>query len=189
MASERKRDWCFIVYPDSCPQDWIEILLKDHLCFGVSPLHDSDKNGDDTEKKPHWHVYVKFSGLKSYDQILEITKSVNGTIPVAVKNPVGMIRYFVHIDNPEKHPYNISDIQSYCGFQVFVEEAFKIGLTDINAILSEMQDWIVENQITEYSDLWVYSIDLPKWRYVLNMYNCNSVNRLITSIRLKNRNG
>lgn len=181
--ADRFRDWTCIVYPDSAPDNWIDILKKEHLCFGVSPLHDSDVNGDDSEKKAHWHLYIKYQGVKSYDQVCDDIRELNCTIPKNVKNPVGLVRYFIHLDNPEKHQYDIGEIVSYGGFDKLIEEAFKLGITDANAILSDIQDWILNNQIDEYEDLWAYSIDLPRWRYVLNMYNCHSVHRLITSIR------
>ena len=181
--ADKFRNWTFCVYPESAPKDWVNILNKEHLCFGVSPLHDSDLNGDDTEKKPHWHVFLKFDGVQTYDQIYEIVKTINGAPPKRVSNPIGLVRYFVHIDNPEKHQYLIEDIQAFGGFHSLVEEAFKIGIANVNKIMIDMQDWIVEHQITEYEDLWTFSQDLPQWRYVLNMYNCNSVIRLLTSIR------
>ena len=181
--SERKRDWTVCVYPDSAPENWIEILQKKRLCFCVSPLHDSDINGDDTEKKPHWHLYLKYSGVQSFESVCEDIKELNTVIPQPVRNPVAMVRYFVHLDNPDKHQYNTEDIICCGGFDRLVEEAFKLGITDANAIMSDIQDWILENQITEYEDLWAYSIDIPRWRYVLNMYNCHGINRLLNSIR------
>ena len=183
MASERYRDWTCVVYPDSAPDNWIDILNKEHLCFGISPLHDQDLNGDETEKKSHWHLYLKFSGVKTYDQVCNIIRDLCCTIPKPVHNPVGLVRYFVHIDNPDKHQYLIEDIKCYGGFDKLVEEAFKLGITNVNEIMIAMQDWIVDQQITEYEDLWTFSSDLPQWRYVLNMYNCNSIIRLLTSIR------
>lgn len=184
--ADRYRDWTACVYPDSAPADWIDYLKKQHLCFGVSPLHDSDLNGDDTEKKPHYHLYLKYQGLKSYDQVCDDIRYLCCTIPHNVKNPVGLVRYFVHLDNPEKHQYQVEDIICHGGFDKLVDEAFKLGITDANEIMSEIQDWITDNQICEYEDLWVFTRDLPRWRYVLNMYNCHSINRLITSIRNRN---
>lgn len=181
--AERFRDWTFLVYPDSAPENWISLLNEKHLTFGVSPLHNADKNGDETEKKPHWHVHIKYVGAKSYANVLEDIKGTNGTRPEKVSNPVGLIRYFVHMDNPEKARYNIEDIQCFGGFDKYADDAFKMGTTDVNAIMCDMQDWITQNQITEYEDLWAFTTDLPKWRYVLNMYNCHGINRLITSIR------
>lgn len=185
MADDRFRDWTVIVYPDSAPDNWIDILNNEHLCFGVSPLHDSDLNGDDTEKKSHWHLYLKFSGKKSYNQILELIKPLNCTIPKPVKNPVGMVRYFVHADNPEKTQYLIDDIRSFGGFESFVDDVFKMRTSDVNFTMNQIQDWIVEHQICEYEDLWTFSADMPTWRYVLNMYNCNSIFRLLNSIRYR----
>ena len=55
----RKRVWAFIAYPDSVPEHWQSILANFHTPISISPLHDSDLNGDDTEKKPHWHVLYR----------------------------------------------------------------------------------------------------------------------------------
>ena len=185
MSSERKRDWTFIVYPDSAPDNWQLILNKLHICFGVSPLHQADFNGDGSEKKAHWHVYLKFSGLKSYEQIKEISDSVHGSFPIPVRDPIGLIRYFIHLDNPEKAQYDPSDIKSFGGFDKFVEDAFSFKTSDINSLMNEIQDFIVERQISEYEDLWGFTAEHPQWRYVLNMYNCNSIFRLLNSIRYR----
>lgn len=187
MSDNRFRDWTFIVYPDSAPADWKDSLLNQHLCFGVSPLHSADNVSD--EYKDHWHVYIKYSGKKSFSQVCEDTAYCNGTIPQNVKSPVGLIRYFTHIDLPNKPQYSIDDIFCAGGFDKFVDEAFKLGRNDVNDIMNAIQDYIIQNNISEYSDLWVVASAFYEWRYVLNMYNCHSINRLITSIRNAKKDG
>lgn len=188
MANERFRDWACIVYPDSAPDNWIDILNNKHLTFGVSPLHDADFNGNGDEKKPHWHLYLKFSGVKSQEQVKNITFQLNCTIPIHVDSPVGMVRYFIHMDNPEKHQYSIEDMQCFGGFDIFANECFKLGIANVNRIMCDIQDWIIANKVIEYEDLWSFSKDFPDWRYVLNMYNCHSINRLLNSSRNRSRN-
>lgn len=39
---EKGRDWTFIVYPESAPENWREILDETHLRWIESPLHDKD---------------------------------------------------------------------------------------------------------------------------------------------------
>lgn len=98
----RTRNWVFILYPESAPEDW-RTKLDDLLIEWVeSPLHDKDVNPGGEPKKPHWHILLLFSGSKSYEQIVEITLSVNGTIPKPCISVRGQIRYFAHLDNPEK---------------------------------------------------------------------------------------
>ena len=45
------RDWTFIVYPESAPKAWREILDDTHLRWVESPLHDRDVNPDGEIKK------------------------------------------------------------------------------------------------------------------------------------------
>src|SRR5699024_11179639 len=53
---ERTRNWTFVVYPESAPEDWREIIDDLHVPWIESPLHDKDVNPDGEIKKPHWHV-------------------------------------------------------------------------------------------------------------------------------------
>lgn len=182
MSDERYRDWTLLVYPDSAPGDWIKLLQNQFLCFCISPLHEPELDREG-EYKPHWHIIISYGGKKSYDQVRFDTMCLNGTIPKRVKNKTGLIQYLVHLNNPEKPKYKIQDIQSFYGFDKFVDEAFKLARTDINTIMSDMQDFIISQGIKEYRTLWEYSANMPHWRYVLNMYNCNSINRLINSMR------
>ena len=39
---QRSTTWTFLVYPDSAPNDWIDILKGLHVPFILSPLHDKD---------------------------------------------------------------------------------------------------------------------------------------------------
>ncbi|HAA0081853.1 TPA_asm: hypothetical protein GDG64_14435, partial [Listeria monocytogenes] len=56
------RDWTFIVYPESAPGDWRDILNKTHLRWIESPLHDKDVNADGEVKKEHWHILLSYDG-------------------------------------------------------------------------------------------------------------------------------
>ena len=80
MSENRKRNWVFVLYPESAPENWRE-QLRDMLVPGfISPLHDKDVNADGTPKKPHWHVILTFKGLKSYEQVKAITDKLNARL-------------------------------------------------------------------------------------------------------------
>ncbi|MGQ7458465.1 Rep family protein, partial [Streptococcus suis] len=53
---QKGRDWTFIVYPESAPSNWREILDETHMRWVEFPLHDKDVNADGEIKKPHWHI-------------------------------------------------------------------------------------------------------------------------------------
>ena len=182
MRDDRVRNWTFIAYPESAPDNWIDILKSYLVPFSVSPLHDVDLNADDTEKKPHWHVVFTFAGNKSFNQVLDITKSVNATIPQKVNNMNGIIRYFIHMDNPEKHQYNLEDIQAFNGFDV--DSYFKITSTNRYFAIKEMIEIIRDNDITEYSDFVLWCMENRFDWFKLLCDNCSYViKEFITSYR------
>lgn len=178
---DRTRVWTFCIYPDSQPDNWLELLQETRALGAVSPLHDKDINADGTRKKPHRHVILTFEGKKSYVQIKRISDLVNGCFPVKVESTQGLIRYFAHLDNPEKAQYSKEDIITLNGFNI--DKYFKPSISAVNEIMLQMQDFILDNGITEYADLFKYARDNEQWVYVLNMFNCNSIVRLITSVR------
>src|SRR5699024_4399385 len=103
--NQRTRNWSIIVYPESAPENWIDILQKEYVKMVVSPLHDKDVNPDDTLKKAHYHVLFMFDGVKSYNQVKSIADSVNAPIPQIVGSAKGLTRYMLHIDNTDKAQY------------------------------------------------------------------------------------
>ena len=38
----KKRYWAMVLYPDSAPQNWEELLQETGLQCAISPLHDKD---------------------------------------------------------------------------------------------------------------------------------------------------
>lgn len=181
----RSNIWAFVFYPDSMPKDWKSIIANWHVPCTVSPLHDADQNGDLTEKKPHYHLLINFGAgkKKSFEQVYtNYSQKLNGVRPIAIDSERGYVRYFIHIDNPEKHQYLQEDIIDFCGFDS--SQHFKPSSAVANAIMNDMKNFIIDNDITEFRDLQKYALDYPdSWGYVLNMYNCLSIYKLIDSQR------
>ena len=151
MASDRSSKWTFLAYPDSVPENWQEILKSYYIPMAISPLHDKDLNPTGEEKKAHWHIMLDFPTLKSYKQVSDITEQINGTIPQVVHSPIGMVRYFIHKDNPEKYQYDWSDIIVYNGFDLDRYDSYTDS--EIDAFISDITQFIDDNDIMEYSDL------------------------------------
>ena len=68
MAGSRTRNFASIVYPESAPEDWKEILIQQFVPAFISPLHDQDVNPGGEIKKPHYHVILMFDGSWSEDE-------------------------------------------------------------------------------------------------------------------------
>lgn len=127
-ADNRFRNWSFIVYEDSAPVTWIEILNDLHVECYISPYHDKDVNPDGSFKKPHFHVLLCFEGKKSFSQICEITDSLHSPHPQYVNSLRGMLRYFCHLDNPEKYQYSQKDVICLAGADYY--EAIRLASDD-----------------------------------------------------------
>ena len=165
-AKERFLSWTAVIYPDSMPENWRGILGELMISWAISPLHDKDINADGTPKKPHYHLLVSFRSVKTYEQAKEITDRFNGTIPQPCRDTRGLVRYFLHLDNPEKAQYERASIQAGGGFDV--ENALKPTATEEEDILDEMCEFIEANWITEFCDFNIYvRRNRPEWRCIL----------------------
>jgi hypothetical protein len=153
---DRTRIWAAIVYPDSAPENWREIIDDYHLEWIESPLHDRDTNPTTGEqKKPHWHIVLCFDGPKSFEQVQEITSKVNSALPVKCHSLKGSVRYFAHLDNPEKAQYNPQDIVPHGGIDL--SDVFKPTASERYTIIGQMRAWCYKNNITEFCDLLDYA--------------------------------
>lgn len=151
--NSRSTTWTFIVYPDSAPADWKQILKLSFVRFAVSPLHSPEPDGSGEERKKHYHVMMVFDSLKSQSQVMNITQVTNGSIPFIVVNPSGLYRYFIHIDDPQKEQYSAGydAIEKYNGFDGDKYEGY--SEKQLDAVFKEIFNFIDDNDITEYFQL------------------------------------
>lgn len=175
---KRGRNWTIVVYPDSAPQDWRSILDNLHIQWIESPLHDKDVNPDGTIKKAHWHVLLLFDGNKSYQQVKDITVKLNTVNPQRVESARGMVRYMIHLDNPEKYQYNVKDIVSHGGADI--DALMKPTTTNRLQTLKEIITYIHENQVTNMMDLLMYAIqNNDDWFNIMADYNTLIISKAI----------
>ena len=141
MASPRSTSWAFLVYPEderlfapSIP----DARKREFLCSfletlkvpcAVSPLHDADvwTDGDalldashvaGTQKKPHWHVVLRWDSLKSAAQVLALVEPLHVGHVERVESWRGYTRYLCHLDNPEKAAYDVNGVRAVMGYDL-----------------------------------------------------------------------
>lgn len=153
----RTRNWTVVLYPESAPENWREILDDLHIEWIESPLHDSDLNATGEKKKAHWHILMLFGGVKSYEQVKEITDSLNAPRPERCHNAKAMVRYMAHLDNPDKAQYSISDIVAHGG--VDLAEMLRPSSSERYSLIKEMILYTRSAGITEFQDLLDYAAD------------------------------
>lgn len=146
----RKRNWIAVVYPDSLPDNWLDILTETGLPIAISPLHCFDINSDGEIKKPHYHLILCYSGPTSFEVVSDlIVSKLNGVIPKPCESVRGAIRYLTHLDNPEKYQYSLTDIRYLNGF----DKSDYLTTTEVNSYIREIQNFIIDNNIVEFCDL------------------------------------
>lgn len=129
--AELRDEWIpFIAYEEILDEDFIGKLASMGYECCVGPVHDKDENPDGLPKKKHRHCLTKFRGKKYIETYYAELGVVFGTVtidghisvrgipyPQKLKTtPAAVVRYMLHLDNPEKHRYEDLPI-GLCGFE------------------------------------------------------------------------
>lgn len=154
-GSDRTRSWAVVVYPDSAPENWRQLIDEQHIEWVESPLHEFDTNPTGEVKKPHWHLLLMFGGVKSYEQVCDFIKPLNCPIPQRCHNAKAAVRYMAHLDNPDKFQYDVGSIKSHGG--VDLAELLRPSSSERYTLIDEMAEYVKENHITEFQDLFDYA--------------------------------
>lgn len=173
---QRSNKWAFLIYKESAPEDYLDVLEELHVPFILSPWHNKDVNRTTGEfKKSHKHGALFFETLKSYSQVSTLlSEKLNSPSHVeVVMSPKGMYDYFTHAENPEKTPYNIEDIESGCGFELdkflaennpdLFQHVYKVMRDSELKEFADFTDYIAE----QYPDLLPYIFERS---YFFKMY-------------------
>lgn len=150
MADRKTRNWWFILYPESAPEDWMQILSDKMVPCAISPLHDADALSDGTLKKPHYHVMLHYEGPTTYNHVLELTRSLNQPIPQVYDSPAAAYAYLTHSNNADKAQYSDTDIVLLNGFQPSNLRSRQDKRSDLR---KEIVQFIYDNQLTDFSTL------------------------------------
>lgn len=152
--AKRTRNFGCVVYPESAPENWQDILASQKISALISPLHDKDVDPQNQPKKPHYHVIIMFDSTKTIDQAKEVFDQIGGVGCEVVKSIRGYARYLCHLDNPEKAQYKQEDVRCLSG----ADYISIIGLAlDKYKAIGEMIDWCKEYSVYSYSDLLEYA--------------------------------
>lgn len=173
MAVKKNRGFAFLIYPESAPDYWLDLLEETHLRALVSPLHDKDvwteadeaRNAEHkagTLKKPHYHCMILFDGPTTAKHALSMLEPLGVNYVEPVASVANMTRYFAHLDNEDKAKYEASEIQALNG--AYVDLTRELSPEEKRIIKLKVLAWIRENSITEYADVVDYAMDAePEW--------------------------
>jgi len=176
-TKEKKRFHTFIIYPESLPDDWKEILSGFRLPMAISPLHDKDevdeknltdeqkeliKKGEKVYKKAHYHVIYVSKNPVTTDAVRKRLQRALGKDSVnlvqLVDNLFGMYEYLTHESETAKkagkHVYDSKDIMLLNDFRI--ENYDALSPEEAKDISIRLVDIVVDNDIMNMRELLRY---------------------------------
>lgn len=186
----RHHSWNAVGYPESMPSDWLD-TLRDSPCQGfVSPLHDRDVNPDGELKKPHYHIIISFANPVTYEVAQEVFGRVSAVMPP--KNPAKWqakpwvidlrqeLRYFLHLDNPNKAQYDAKDVVTWGGVDFLGLIASSV---EDDEAISEIMEFCDKYDVASYARLCQYVRDYrPEWKRVVFRAGAVTISRYLRSV-------
>jgi hypothetical protein len=127
-----------------------------------------------------------FGGVKSFDQVRELTARLNAPVPERCHNAKALVRYMAHLDNPDKAQYSRDDIVAHGG--VDLAELLRPSSSERYTIINEMIAFVKEYSIIEFQDLMDYAREneFDRWFPLLCDNSAYVVNQYIKSQRHRN---
>ena len=138
MRKVRRKYWTFVLWPkddadmsnDVARHDFrrdVAQRLSDMVIPSlISPIHDKDYKDDGKLAKPHVHVISLWEQPTRYNVVLEALRIGCGFEQVKYNQPVvnirAMMRYLIHLDNPEKIQYSPLDVIEVAGAKYVLED-------------------------------------------------------------------
>ena len=98
-----------------------------------------------------------YGGVKTFEQVEPLTERLRGTIPQRCANAKALVRYMVHMDNPEKAQYDVGGIVGHGG--VDVAELLRPSSSERYALIREMIAYVRQEKIVEMCDLMEYAME------------------------------
>lgn len=182
----KKRNWAAVVYPESLPEDWEDILMLTGLPAALSPLHDRDLDPTGDPKKPHYHLILCYPGPTTYGVVKDLCDRLHAPGPQPLDSVKGYYRYLTHQDNPDKAQYNRAEIRTYGGFNIL--DYSDLTSSERLELVRRVQQFVIDMDLLEYSDLLdaLMASDMPE-EYDFCSRNTILFNSYVSSRRHKRR--
>ena len=193
--------WSCIVYPESAPENWKELLRARGYEIAISPLHDKDKWEHDSpekevvcedgtvihipkgalykkgdKKKSHWHVIVKIEIRCSFNEMnKELQDLLNCPRIQKCRSLKGAYEYFLHLNNPDRYQYDREEIETYNNFVLEPTQRER------EEILQDVIRTIQTEEIDDFSDLTLRYLDEVEYLNVISI-KAYSLGKILDSV-------
>ncbi|WP_210142181.1 replication protein [Staphylococcus sp. GDY8P57P] len=199
----KARNFTFIIYPESIPEDWVSRLERIDVPIAISPLHDKDEterkyeeltedeqkvidNGGEIYKKAHYHVLYIAKNPVTSESVRKKIKRALGNKSLShieiVDGIESVYKYLTHESKDaikkNKHKYDSQDIIHLNDFDIeryiFLDESQKRSLK--NDLLSIVKNEHIVNVIDLVSFLDIYGEEygIDNMNYVQDVITSNA---------------
>lgn len=149
---------------------WFQLLSPIRNCISLAPWDRYDTSMIEFVEQMRNKDTLKAIGADpKICDVLKVWEEEN-----SIKNMRGLVRYFKHLDNPEKHQYFDEDYHCFGGFDV---TGVLLSKTDMISISLKIKDYIKDHRVYNFADLMDYcSANNIEWYQVLmNSQICNVI--------------
>lgn len=201
IKKTKARNFTFIIYPESIPDDWQECLEKLGVPMAISPLHDSDeterkfedmtkedqmviRNGGKIYKKAHYHVLYIARNPVTIESVRNKIKRVLGNQSLShieiVDNVESVFLYLTHESSDavkkKKHKYDKADLKLINDFDI--DRYIVLDESQKRELKNELLHIIRKNHLVNVIHLLDF-IEMNGSEYGIT--NMNDVNDVVTS--------
>lgn len=197
-AGKRARAWWGVLYPKSAPEGWRSMIADDLVETLISPLHDKDILPNGEPKKPHYHVLISFKNPVTRQAAAETMKRWGVVVQehwpkpgepdsFKVKDFRQAARYLCHLDQADKHRYEISEVQSIGAIDY---AALVMSATDEDAMLEEIFDCMDLYGLDTYAAVvrWTKA-QRPEWKPIVYRKYTRQISEYAKGIQFENKRG
>lgn len=187
---KRARAWWGVLYPESAPSNWRELISDDLVETLISPLHDQDVLPTGEFKKLHYHILSSWKNPVTRETAAETMKrwgvvvqehwpKPGETDSFKVKDFKQAARYLCHLDQADKHRYSELDVQSIgaIDYQTLVMSA-----ADEDAVLDEIEEFVARYRIISFTSFTkIVRTAHPEWKYFVRHKYSYYIRQIIKS--------
>lgn len=197
-AGKRARAWWGVLYTESAPEGWRSMIADDLVETLISPLHDKDILPNGEPKKPHYHVLISFKNPVTRQAAAETMKRWGVVVQehwpkpgepdsFKVKDFRQAARYLCHLDQADKHRYEISEVQSIGAIDY---AALVMSATDEDAMLEEIFDCMDLYGLDTYAAVvrWTKA-QRPEWKPIVYRKYTRQISEYAKGIQFENKRG
>lgn len=155
-SDKRSVRWQCVVYPDSLPAGWLNLLVSKQIPCCISPLHDQDEKMDaegnftGVKDKPHYHINFEYDAKRSFQNVQDDIADLHGyPFPKVIRSPSGACQYLTHKNSPDKHQYDERQIICLLGYPY--EKFLNMSPDDVTA--DRIVQWAINHNIYYFGSL------------------------------------